>query len=146
MHHSSSLFFCHFSLISNFTLVIIPPVALPFFLFSFCPLTFPFVIFSFLCPSTFFFTFSLYLFSPVRLPFFSPSSKNISLIFSVFSLSSYINHYPFICIFLYSISTLLPLSLFSLATSLNFFCVFVLFSFLRLSNPLTFSFLQLTLI
>jgi hypothetical protein len=45
--------------------------------------------------------------------------------FSFSSLSSDINHSPFICIFLYPIFTLFPLSLSSLATSLNFLSVFL---------------------
>jgi hypothetical protein len=37
----------------------------------------------------------------------------------------YVNHSPFICVFLYSIVTLLLLSLSSLDTSLNFFFLFL---------------------
>jgi hypothetical protein len=90
----------------------------PHFSFSFRIffLVFPFVLlfrFPFFCPSTFFFTFSLYPFSPVRLLFFSPFSS-----VSLLSHSIYVNYSPFICIFLYPIFTLFPLSLSSLAISL----------------------------
>jgi hypothetical protein len=45
MHLSSSPFSCRFSLIPNFTTVIISPGSSFLFLFSFCPLTFPVVLF-----------------------------------------------------------------------------------------------------
>jgi hypothetical protein len=45
MHLSSSPFSCRFSLILNFTPVIISPGSSFLFLFSFCPLTFPVVLF-----------------------------------------------------------------------------------------------------
>jgi hypothetical protein len=63
---------------------------------------------------------------------FSPSSRNFSSV-SPLSLSSHLNHSPFLCIFLYPIFTLFPLLLSYLANSLNFFCV-SLSSFVKSSS------------
>jgi hypothetical protein len=99
-----------------------PPSCTSIILFSPFSLTCPC-----LCPSTFLFTFSLYLFSPGRLLFFLLLLENfLQFLFSLISSK------PF-PVYLYlpvSYFHTFPLSLSSLANSLNFFCV----PFLLLSN------------
>jgi hypothetical protein len=75
---------------------------------------------------------SLYLFIHLLLVHFLAESSSSSK-FSSVSPVSYLNQFLFICIFLYPIFTLFPLSLSSLANSLNFFCV-SLSSFVKSSS------------
>jgi hypothetical protein len=89
--------------------------------------------------SLFPFSWSTYLFIDLLFVSFFAGSSSLLLSFlnfssvSPLSLSSHLNHSPFICSFLYLIFTLSSLSLPSLATSLNFFCVF-LSSFVKSSS------------
>jgi hypothetical protein len=89
------------------------------------------LLFRFLCPSTFIFTFSLYLFSPVRLIFFffffSHPIQTILLHVSCF--------HPFSSLSLSPLTTSLPLCF-------PFFVCKIVIDM----HPLTFSFIQLTLI
>jgi hypothetical protein len=103
--------------------------------------------------ATFRFSFclSIYLFIHLLfIPFLADSSSLLFLLlffffFNFSSLSSHINYYPFIGSFLYPIFTLFPLSLSSLATFLNFFCVF-LSSFVKSSPFLSFHLLLFSII
>jgi hypothetical protein len=143
----SSFFSCRFSLIANFTPVIIPPVALPFFFSLFVPR--PSHSYSFgsdfpLCAS---FPVSVYF---VHLPFYLPSLYTFSrrfvfssslLLLKIFHqlLLSLILYKPFPVYLLYLLGFYFhpfPLYLSSLATSLNFFCV-LLSSFVKSSSIYT---------